>query len=271
MFSKTYLRQPATQRESIRLRNRLGAMAWELEKANNDIGPAFVRVVHTETGARVPHGPGGYDLSRFFRETEEFRDVLDGVTCMSRALRLSHADPGKWIAFCQRAFDEEGVAYAVDNGGDVHYRVDVAFHETADSVVALLSVPPFAAAGASLDSAVKQLTKAQPERKHAIRDAFEGLETLFKVVTGTDHNLTVANLASDLMPIVSRYYHGADPIAQGAAEQSIASLKDWTNACHRYRHGHQVEEPVEPPLELAVLLVSNALGFARWIADLREQ
>jgi len=66
-------------------------------------------------------------------------------------------------------------------------------------------VPPFAAAGGSLDSAVKQLTKAQPERKHAIRDAFEGLETLFKIVTATNHNLTVGTIATDLMPIVSRH------------------------------------------------------------------
>jgi hypothetical protein len=89
-------------------------------------------------------------------------------------------------------------------------------------------------------------------------------------VTATNHNLTVGTIATDLMAIVSRHYRGADAIAQGAAEQSIASLKDWTNACHKYRHGHQVEDPVEPPLELAVLLVSNALGFARWIAGLRE-
>jgi hypothetical protein len=39
---------------------------------------------------------------------------------MARALRLSHADAGPWIAFCQRAFDVEGVAYVVDNAGAAH-------------------------------------------------------------------------------------------------------------------------------------------------------
>lgn len=270
MFSRTYLRQPATQRDSVRLRNRLAAKAWELERTSRNAAIAFVRIIHAETGARVPEGAGGYDIGRFFRETE-FRDVLDGVTCMVTAMEEQGANARMWVEFCKRAFDEEAMAYSVDDHGGCHYRVDVAFHETAASVVASLSVAPFVAAGAALDNAVKELTRAEPQGKHAIRDAFEGLETLFKVVTGTNHDLTVANIGNDLMPIVSRKYDAADPIAQGAAEQSIASLKDWTNACHRYRHGHQVEEPVEPPLELAVLLVSNGLGFARWIADLRQQ
>ena len=268
MFSRTYLRQPATQRDSVRLRNRLAAKAWELERTSRNAAIAFVRIIHAETGARVPEGAGGYDIGRFFRETE-FRDVLDGVTCMVTAMEEQGANARMWVEFCKRAFDEEAMAYSVDDHGGCHYRVDVAFHETAASVVASLSVAPFVAAGAALDNAVKELTRAEPQGKHAIRDAFEGLETLFKVVTGTNHDLTVANIGNDLMPIVSRKYDAADRMLRG--DGTTVRPSTGQIPCHRYRWEHQVEEPVEPPLELAVLLVSNGLGFARWIADLRQQ
>lgn len=45
-------------------------------------------------------------------------------------------------------------------------------------------------------------------------------------------------------------------------------MKDWVNACHKYRHGPNAEEPIEPPLDLAIALVGNGLNFARWIATL---
>jgi hypothetical protein len=264
MFSKTYLRAPATQRESRRLRNRLGITAADIPAAAYD---EAVRLIRVETGAEMPHGYAGYDLKAFFADTEEFRDVLDAVTCVARAIQLTRDNAAQWISFCKRAFDEEGMAYSVDDRGEVHYRVDVAFHEIAESVVAILSVAPFAAAGASLDSAVKLLTQADPQRKHAIRDAFEAVETIFKLVAQTSHDLSAGNLKQDLSPVLDRHYQATDPIAQGAAQQSLEQLKDWTNACHKYRHGHGREEPVEPPLEVAVLLVSNALAFARWMAS----
>jgi hypothetical protein len=265
MFSKTYLRAPATQRESQRLRKRLGVTAADLPAAAYD---EAIRLIRTETGAEMPHDVGGYNLGTFFADTEEFRDVLDAVTCVARAIERTRGNSAQWIIFCKRDFDEEGMAYSVDDRGEVHYRVDVAFHEIAESVVAIVSGAPFAAAGASLDSAVKLLTQADPQGKHAIRDAFEAVESIFKLVAETNHDLSAGNLERDLSPVLNRHYQAADPIAQGAAQQSLEQLKDWTNACHKYRHGHGREEPVEPPLEIAVLLVSNALAFARWMASL---
>jgi len=269
MFSKTYLRQPATQRESVRLRNRLAAASQGITGSSSNVIREFVRMLHTETGARLPQGvSGSYGVSLFFEDTPEFRDVLDAVTCMVAAMHRVGVDPKPWIAFCKRAFDEEGMAFVVDDRGEAHYRVDVAFHETADSVVAALSREPYAAAGACMNKAVEQMTKAQPDGKHAIRDAFEGVETVFKVATKTSKDLTTAAIDALLRPVIDRRFPDNEPIAKGAAQQTLEALKDWTNACHKYRHGHQAEEPVEPPLELAIVLVGNGLNFGRWIASL---
>jgi hypothetical protein len=54
----------------------------------------------------------------------------------------------------------------------------------------------------------------------------------------------------------------------GARKRALESLRDWTNACHKYRHGHNLEVLVEPPLDLTIVLVSNGLNFARWIVAL---
>jgi hypothetical protein len=185
---------------------------------------------------------------------------------MMRALPDDRAK--KWVKFCQRAFAEEGMADRIDDQGEAHYVVDVAFHEMADAVIARLAGGRYAAAGACANKAVEQLTKAHPDGKHAIRDIFEGVETAFKVMADTNKLLTEGNIASDLSPIVNLRFPDADPIARGAATQTLESLKDWTNACHKYRHGHDAAEPVEPPLDLSVVLVGNGLNFARWIATL---
>ena len=267
MFSKTYLKEPAGQnKDSARLRRRLGAYGHSDDLL---MRREFVELVQAETGAAVRPGVVPYDLRAFF-DGAEMRDVLDAVTCMARVLgdRYDRDRVRDWIQFCQRAFAEEGMAYRVDDAGRVHYVVDIAFQETADSVIAALSREPYAAAGACMNKAVTEMTEANPERKHAIRDVFEGVETVFKVVTKTSKDLTTGNIETLLRPIVDRKFSAGEPVAKGAAQQTLEALKDWTNACHKYRHGHKAEEPIEPPLELAIVLVGNGLNFGRSIASL---
>ena len=105
-----------------------------------------------------------------------------------------------------------------------------------------------------------------PNGKKAIRDTFEGLESLFKRVTDDNKDLSSSNVAQLLQAIVSRAHAGTDAIAQGAAEQVVQSFRDRVNACHKYRHGHDQPEPVEPPLDLAIVLVGSGLNYARWLA-----
>lgn len=161
----------------------------------------FVDIVEREAGARIqPVGTYESRIAEFFR-TAEMRDVLvDAVTSTVRAM-VACSDPEKadaWVHHCRRAFAEEGMSYRVDQRGEVHYVVDVGFQETADSVVAALSRAPHIAAGACINKAVDEITKAAPHGKHAIRDVFEGVETAFKVTTGTNSDLTERNIASIL-------------------------------------------------------------------------
>jgi len=94
------------------------------------------------------------------------------------------------------------------------------------------------------------------------------VEILVKVITDSNQDLTERSVSSQLKPVIDRVYSNADQIAKGAAATTLHSLIDWVNACHKYRHGHNVQAPADPPLELAILLVNNGFGFARWLAAL---
>ena len=48
----------------------------------------------------------------------------------------------------------------------------------------------------------------------------------------------------------------------------LASLKDWVDAAHFYRHEPGTEEVAQPPLPLAVYLVSIGASHLRWLAEL---
>jgi len=274
LFSKTYLRQPPGTPDSIspRLRGRLAVFGEELSKSHDSIRASFCTIVESETGIEVPRGYEHFLLVGQFFKKADIRDVMDGVTALANALGVEGEGRARarWIEFCQRAFDEEGAAHSVDENGGVHYRIDVAFQEIAESVIAALAGEGYSAASTSINEAVEHLTKARPDSKAAIRAVFEGVENTFKVVTDSGTALTANNVASLLRPIVAMAYSGSDAVAKGAAEQTLEALKDWTNACHKYRHGYNDLDPIEPSLELAIVLVGSGLNYARWLASIRR-
>jgi hypothetical protein len=87
MFSKTYLKQPATQKDGQRLRNRLAARAIVCFDSDSRATPLFVQLLEQESGARVQHGTLSFTMREFFHRAE-MRDVLDGVSCAVRALEI---------------------------------------------------------------------------------------------------------------------------------------------------------------------------------------
>jgi hypothetical protein len=50
----------------------------------------------------------------------------------------------------------------------------------------------------------------------------------------------------------------------------VASFSEWVDGAHPYRHEHG-EEVAQPPLELAVNLLSLGITNVRWLAELDAQ
>ena len=67
--------------------------------------------------------------------------------------------------------------------------------------------------------------------------------------------------------MVQRLYAN-DPPALTSASKMVASFSEWVDGAHPYKHEHGSEEVAQPPLELAVHLLSLGITNVRWIAEL---
>jgi hypothetical protein len=79
----------------------------------------------------------------------------------------------------------------------------------------------------------------------------------------------LASKATDrLRPLIEQCYSG-DRTAIQAAEKLLQSFRDWIDAAHEYRHEDGVKDMVaQPPLTLAVYLVSAGAAHLRWLAEI---
>ena len=81
----------------------------------------------------------------------------------------------------------------------------------------------------------------------------------------TNHPDAIKNLQVDTQKI-----YGANPTALRAAGKVINAFGDWVDACHNYRHEEGVEEPSQPPIDLAVSLISMGSSQLRWLISLDQ-
>ncbi len=263
LFSRAFVPSARDNEDSERLRRRLGAKSWEYLRGNERLQSAFKDRVVSELGVRWP--PSTSDV--FVHG--DMRDVLDSVTLFASVLG-SYGDRRAqfgWLEFCERAMREEGMKYQVQADGSVGYFVDSEFQGAADDAVAALNVPRFTAASAAIASAVRELNRLDGSPKAAIRETYAAVETAFKVAVDSSVTLGASDVEKRLVPAIDRLFANADPVARGAAAQVAQAMKDWVNAAHKYRHGHEHADPIEPSRELAITLVGLGITFARFIGD----
>ena len=63
----------------------------------------------------------------------------------------------------------------------------------------------------------------------------------------------------------------SDETARNAANSLAASLGDWVDAMHWYRHGQNTEMPAHPPFDLAMTLLSQGAAYLRWLITLDQK
>lgn len=265
-FSQLYLEKGAPAKDSNRARNRL--LRFYTENFD-DFTNTIVREIERETGAIVPMVMG-YNMSGFFRNCE-LRDLLDTITiifqyCRSNRLIKSAND---WHEFVSKVFREENLGYQLDSTGGVHYFVDEEFERTRHSLVKGLSLKPtvlnhFERAYESLDSDPKDTSKA-------VLEMFKSVESLYKnIISAADGDrLNARGVRDNLKPRLEDRFSG-DNTAALACEKMMESLVDWINAGHMYRHAQDTETPQPPPLDFAVLYLSQGAAFLRFLLPLTD-
>jgi hypothetical protein len=105
-----------------------------------------------------------------------------------------------------------------------------------------------------------------PDGKAAVRGVFTPAEGLFRLMTSAGV-LGVSELDKNIRPRIDALFV-ADIPARTASHRILASFQDWIAACHQYRHEPGTEEPAQPPLSLAIMLVSQGAGFIRWLIQI---
>lgn len=270
-FSHLYLRQPELLPDSKRMRRRIGTLIGTL--GDHRYLSRFGDYVESEHGISVVNAAHSSYWPGIV-EKFDLRDVLDLVTSAYKF--LSDLDYPRevtrrrnFIDQCRRIFHEEQVSYRVDDEGGVHFAVDAAFEETRVSTILALSSARYTSVRALYEQAFSHMDVSPPDGKAALRASFHATECIFRLMFANSHQLSASEVQKHLEPLVNRLYEGQKP-AVNLAQKLVASLKDWIDGAHFYRHEPGSEEPAQPPIELAIYMLSQAGGHIRWLAKLDE-
>lgn len=266
-FSLLYLDRSKTLRDSLRFRNRLAAFYWEyLDKFHES---QIVNAIQLEIGAEVPSGVYGYSVKDFFKKAK-LRDLLDSITVIYSVIICSsfkgQAEP--WKQFVQRASSEEILGYRLDNKCGVHYFVDEEFERNRFSTLSALDSPRYNASRDAYDMAYQYFDNDPIDTKGAVRSIFESIEILVKQMVPTN-NLNKWIVENTLKEKCLEAYAN-DETARKVISQMFDGLAQWVDAIHNYRHGQADIEPVAPPVNVAVYIISSGTSFLRWLIEINS-
>ena len=261
-FSVNYAKRGNPQSDSKRMRVRVYQL-FEFLKLSEEVTPSQIGF---ELGATVPLGSYS-PLWKTFFESCELRDFLDVITLMARAAAKRFSDGRGLVDKIAAIFEQENVSYRIDAKGGVHYAIDEEFAHNQASTISVLSSSRFEAARAHLATAQGALDRVPPDTRDAIRQAFECVETIFKLMFPSASVLGASEATKKLGPILARKFEDSE---LAASRRLLEAFKEWINSAQPYRHGQATESPVLPSITTAVLSVSMAASWARWLASLEE-
>jgi hypothetical protein len=267
-FSLVYLERGAPQQDSERMRQRIGHFLRDCLPA--DTAPKITQRLRIDMGLVVQYRQyTGYNWPDFLRELA-LKDFLDLITIVFRQLAFVRPDRYKppmsiaWHVFVSRVFQEENVGYRLDDQGGVHPFIDEEFERSRVAALACLAGERYKPVAGAFDDAHQRLEAG--DTKGAIRLVFEALEIQTKLMVDC-RNLASAVVRDRLKPIAASAYAG-DPTTAAVADKLLDSFCAWIDGMHFYRHGHK--EATEPPLGIAVQILSTGAAYLRWLVELDQ-
>jgi hypothetical protein len=257
-FSHVYLDRGEPVADSARVRVRMRSLVWSIRELRAS------QVVEEQLGIEFS------TWEDFFKRAET-RDILDFVTVAYRFLagkqytgeHLSR----QWLLDIQRIFQEENIHYKVDHKGGAHFHFDEEFARAAAAAISILQNRRYANSLDGFNQSLVALAEGPPNGKAAIRATFAAIEGLFSLMFPEVRRLAAGEV-SRLRPLLTQVYSG-DRRAQEASDKMLQSLRGWIDAAHEYRHEEGKPDTIaQPPLTLAVYLVSSGATHVRWLAEL---
>jgi hypothetical protein len=275
-FSHVYLKRGEPTQDSPRMRRRIASLISSTPDISDSITDwhRLGQYVENKLGIGATWSTSD-DWTKLLSKWQ-LADVLDAVTLVyqflvekkSRGIRSVSA-PELWISEVNNIFREENVHYIVDDRGGVHFKFDDEFARNAAAAIAVLQLPRYANARDAFERGMAALASAPPDGKSAIRGVFSATECIFRLMLPKVPRLGAAELEG-LSPLLDKLYANENT-ARRASTKLLGSLKDWTDAAHFYRHEEGAQEVAQPPLNLAIYLVSGGASHLRWLAELDTQ
>lgn len=279
-FSHTYISQDAPLKDSKKARFRIAKhceTSCPRPKSNGrymskDYHKPAVNAIEHELGIRFASPSTSGSLRErwdWYFNRVTVVELLDTITVVADTLHSEYEKYDRREAFLEktrRIFQEENLAYTIDEAGGIHPLVDAAFSADYSSAVSGLSGERHAAtleAVSNIDSALLQDT---PDYRGAIRAIFAANENLFKLMYSVPR--LDARTAGDKIGKALQAIYDGHPTQRSASAKLLESYKDWINGAHFYRHEEGAEEPSQPSEQLAILMISQGLSYVRWLAGL---
>ena len=265
LFSHVYLSGGTLLRDKETFRRRLGNYCRTHFNDENESLGEYLRI---ETGLVIHNSQDTYYyFEDFLADTNtEIRYVLDVITLIWEFYADTEPRAAKnWHDFVARTLKEESMGYQLDERCGVHFFIDEAFERNRQSIIPALGKTRYAGVLTAYEGAYSALDIEPQNTKQAVRLIFEAVEILGKLMQPKASRLD-KQVAEAIRDQAKASYIG-DNTACRVTDKMFASFVDWIDGLHFYRHGQGTEEPVEPPLELAIFAISSGTNYLRWLVQ----
>jgi hypothetical protein len=131
----------------------------------------------------------------------------------------------------------------------------------------MLGYPQYNGVRVAFEDAFQHLDDPK-DTKASVRSLFESLEILVKQMVDTQRlnkRIVETKLKDKCLELYS------DDLT---ATKVVTGLFDgfalWVNTLHNYRHGQADQEPIEPPVDVAIYILSSGSSFLRWLIEMNN-
>lgn len=197
-------------------------------------------------------------------------EFLDSVTVLVGYLQERMPDQAAaFVRDVKRVFEEENLAYVVDDKGGIHPQVDAAFAVARQLSITALAGDRYVGTVELVEALDPCLLQDPPNYIGSIRAVFGANENIFKLMFNVPR--LDAKTAADKISKMQQAMYEGHPTQQRASASALAGFKGWIDSAHHYRHEQGTEAPSQPNEELALMLIHQGLAFVRWLAQLDQR
>ncbi|WP_025898023.1 hypothetical protein [Sneathiella glossodoripedis] len=276
LYAQNYIQAGAPLKDNPRMRFRLSKLFEKVASHRREDAWEFGNLVEAELGLPVLRSgvEGRYFPYEEVANSVEIVDLLHIVTLLYRFSRTNkrYNKIANVRSEIQRIFDECNVGYILDEKGGIHPKFDEEFENVRVTTIRKLNSPEFATERQHVETAERALLLNPLDGKTAIKNIFEAVENLFKQMFPKAPQMNKSNLQNNLKPAIEKLFSGnRNHNTRRSSLKLVEALIDWADGVHEFRHASGTNEPLQPPEELTVLLVSQGLSYLRWLAELKVQ